>query len=364
MCGLSNLESAKPSPTPSKGESMHIKKWSVFAVLFALLASFHIKLLADLRSKMVAGVPEPGRRERLEQQRRSVFVNEAFALCFIVPLWMATRLFDHRPIHIHPMFWVWVPLAGIAQYLGLGAALVAYDEGDLSIIAPLATLSPALIAALTALPFFPHHIAITLSVGMGITMILVGGALLEYKPGGGIKAAILLVLREPAARWYLLAQLNWMPFALFFQAGVHSVSGSTYLVSVVMIGTMVLVTLPFSRESRRIIKEKLQLRRTYYGPERTRYQRVFDRHSVVLYSISGLIITLQQYLEVWAYILGSLPAMLAIFKMYIPMTLVWDRALPKSNEDGVAPTRISWGRFMIRLSLSLLMTAGAFLASS
>jgi len=299
---------------------------------------------------------------RVEQERRSVFCNAATALCVVGPL----AAMSPRPTHIAPAFWMYITLAGLSQCLGLAAALTAYKGGELSVVAPLATLRPLLAMPFTIWLLGQRYTTFTT---VGIVIVLVSAAALEYEPRGSIWASLKALAHNKDAMAYLAAGVFWAPFAYLFKMSVDSVKGgSPFFVSVPLLSTMVILTLPIRRYSWQILHDAFR-RKPVINPRlyRHAYQRILPSQRLsVLYAIGAVIMTLQQYTEVTSYRIGkNTVVVLAIFKLYIPLTLIWERLLPKDPKPGesAAPKPLSRRLFWQRFAATIVMTFGAFLAS-
>lgn len=332
-----------------------MRLWTAFA--YAFLTSLHIPLMQRIKGRLDEKVPPKHWTQVLEQERRSVFANAVTALMLVGPLAAVLP----KPEHVNPMFWLYISLAGVNQCLGLGAALTAYKRGDLSIVAPLATLTPVLAAPFTPILLGQRYTVLTT---IGIVIVLAGAAFLDYKPTEGIRASVKGLAHNRAAQLYLLARIVWVPFPFLFKESTDSVTGgSPFFVSVFLLLTMAVATVPVSGRSWWILlytfSERLPARSD------TRQRVLAPRRLLWLYATGAMIMTMQQYSEVSAYRIGkNTIAVLVIFKLSIPLTLVWAHLFPrelKTNENDL-PARSRKRLFWQRLITSAIMAGGAFLA--
>jgi len=298
---------------------------------------------------------------KLEQARRSVFANVMTALFLVGPL----AVLLPKPEHVNPLFWLYIPLAGMNQCLGLGTALTAYKSGDLSIVAPLATLTPVLATPFAMLILHQHF---TVLMAIGIAIVLIGAALLEYERNEGIRASIRKLAHNRAAQAYLAARIIWVPFPFLFKAGTDSVSGgSPFFISVFLLLTMAVLTTPIGGRSWWIL---LYVFSEMLPTQQTIRQRILaPRRLGWLYVVGAVIMTFQQYTEVSAYQINKNTIVaLVIFKLSAPLTLVWTRLLPKEpppdtpRDLSLAADKKRKRQFRQRLAVSICMAGGAVLA--
>lgn len=285
--------------------------WYVFAISYALLTSLHVPLIKRV-NRDVGGL-------------LFVFINAAFCM---VPLGIMMWATGGIP-HIRPMFWLYVTLTALIQFAGLRRAADAYTEGQISLIKPTGTLTPMLVSIFA---MFWLRQGLTIAKIGGIVLIVIGAYVLEsQREGVGLLAPFKSLAHTRTVRLYVRAQFIWAFFPLTLKPALDSIDPvSPYFVAFIMVGVMCLRGMPYRRSE---------------------WQRAGTIATSLFpwFCLSAAIVTAQQFVELTAYARADVGAVSAMFKLEIPLTILWGWLL--FGED--RPTE--------RLSGGTLMTLGAVL---
>ncbi len=350
--------------------------WLQDALLYALLTSLHVPLIKRITTGLITDEEAADPAVKPPTGKRYAFINSVISM----PLLMGLLLIDlivHHQIHVGIVHWLWQPspetpwmprfpvpymtlglhvtwqfwvfvlAAAWIQCSGLHRAVDAYTEGELSMVAPMGSLMPIFVA-LFGWWFLGEHLTLRGVFGIGAIVAGCYTILVKVKRGDGLAGwfrPFRNVTTLRGLRVYLEARAIWVFFPVVLKPTLKAMHPlSVYAVSCITVGFMCFVSAPWRRKERPAINQIVQgmaagLRRgPHWGglwpttrhmvrvlrrKEAPHHRQVRDGLLLAAFGVSVSILASQQGVELNSYIRANVGAVSAIFKMDVPLIVLW-----------------------------------------
>jgi drug/metabolite transporter (DMT)-like permease len=311
---------------------MPLPAWVFDALIYAVLASFHILQIKQIKTGLLSA-------------RQYVFYNSLFSLPVLAALMIPELL--HGMPSIHWTFWPLAAATAVIQCNGLRRSTEAFSKEEISLITPLGALVPILVGILSWL--FLHQRLTAWDIA-GIVIIVIGAYCIAVS---GVDEEVSKKWLRPfkafsdfrTFRVYMESKGIYVFFPLAFTPAIHSVSPKApYFVATVIIGAMCVYSAPWQKEERSLDIEVMHdmlagirrgpvwremlpwcrhLLRVVRHEEKPIKKETRGGWLVAAFALSAVIVAMQQYTEISAYNGGPTATVSALFKLDIPLSVLW-----------------------------------------